>query len=174
VGLARGYLNKSDLTKEKFIEIQFGENPKERIYRTGDLVRYLPDGNLDFCGRIDDQIKIRGFRIEPGEIETVLTQHPKVQESIVTAHEGTAGEKRLTAYVVTRPELEIEPAECMPDRQIAEWQEVFDQHVYSKVDDALTDPTSNIAGWKSSYTREGIPETEMREWLKIRSSGFQS
>jgi amino acid adenylation domain-containing protein len=166
VGLARGYLNRPELTAEKFIEIPLGENPKERLYRTGDLVRYLPDGNLEFLGRIDHQIKIRGFRIEPGEIETVLSQHPSVEESIVITREDTSGDKRLVAYVVARSELDIECAESLADRQVAEWQQVLNEHVYSEVADGLTDPTFNIAGWKSSYTREGIPEEEMREWLK--------
>jgi amino acid adenylation domain-containing protein len=165
VGLARGYLNRPDVTAEKFIENPFCEDPEERLYRTGDLVRYLPDGNLEFLSRIDHQIKIRGFRIEPGEIESVLSQHPSVQESIVIAREDVSGDKRLVAYVVPRRELDGEPAESLADRQVAEWKQVLDEQVYSEVGDDLTDPTFNIAGWKSSYTREGIPEAEMREWL---------
>ena len=93
VGLARGYLNRPELTKEKFLENPFGNDPKERLYRTGDLVRYLPDGNLEYLGRIDHQIKIRGFRVEPGEVETVLYQHPSVQESIVIAREDIPGDE---------------------------------------------------------------------------------
>ncbi|WP_392535132.1 amino acid adenylation domain-containing protein [Nostoc sp. C117] len=98
-GLARGYLNRPELTAEKFIELDlFGK--KERIYKTGDLARWLPDGNLEYLGRIDNQIKIRGFRIELGEIEALLNQHDDVQASVVTAHEDNPGDKRLVAYVV--------------------------------------------------------------------------
>nr|AAF17280.1 NosC [Nostoc sp. GSV224] len=98
-GLARGYLNRPELTAEKFIELDlFGK--KERIYKTGDLARWLPDGNLEYLGRIDNQIKIRGFRIELGEIEALLNQHDDVQASVVTAREDTPGDKRLIAYVV--------------------------------------------------------------------------
>ncbi|MEH2435909.1 MAG: amino acid adenylation domain-containing protein [Nostoc sp.] len=98
-GLARGYLNLPELTAEKFIELDlFGK--KERIYKTGDLARWLPDGNIEYLGRIDNQIKIRGFRIELGEIEALLNQHNDVQASVVTAREDTPGDKRLVVYVV--------------------------------------------------------------------------
>jgi len=98
-GLARGYLNQPELTAERFIEIEvLGKT--ERVYRTGDLCRWRADGNLEFLGRIDQQIKIRGFRIELGEIEAVLSTQLGIMESVVLAREDTLGEKRLVAYVV--------------------------------------------------------------------------
>ncbi|TAN35324.1 MAG: amino acid adenylation domain-containing protein, partial [Verrucomicrobia bacterium] len=96
-GLASGYLNRPELTAEKFIEVElFGKT--ERIYKTGDLARWLPDGNLEFLGRIDRQIKLRGFRIELGEIEAVLSQYPNIKEAVVNLHEAD-GNKRLVAYI---------------------------------------------------------------------------
>ncbi|MES2732836.1 MAG: amino acid adenylation domain-containing protein [Bacteroidota bacterium] len=104
-GLARGYLNRPDLTAEKFIPNPFYDptDPasSERLYKTGDLVRWLPDGNLEFLGRIDHQVKIRGFRIELGEIENALTCHPQVREAVVLARQSSTGDKRLVAYVAT-------------------------------------------------------------------------
>ena len=100
--LARGYLNRADLTAEKFIPNPFSVEPGSRLYKTGDLGRYLPDGNIEFLGRIDHQVKIRGFRIELGEIEAVLRQHPAVRETIVVAYENAPGEKQLVAYVVAQ------------------------------------------------------------------------
>jgi len=110
IGLARGYLNRPDLTAEKFIADTFGQaepgNDSGRLYRTGDLVRFRVDGNIDFLGRIDQQVKVRGFRIELGEIEAVLLQHPHIQQAAIAAHTTGADSKlsdRLTAYVVLRP-----------------------------------------------------------------------
>ena len=105
VGLARGYLHRPDLTEAKFIANPF--NKSQRLYKTGDLVRYLPDGNIEFLGRIDNQVKIRGFRIELGEIETVLVTHPQVSEAVAIDSDDIPGSKRLVAYVVTRSKSEI-------------------------------------------------------------------
>ncbi len=102
LSLARGYLNRPDLTSERFIANPFVAN--ERLYKTGDLGRYLPDGNIDFLGRIDHQVKIRGFRIELGEIETVLSQHPQVQQVVVIVREDHPENKYLTAYIVSKTE----------------------------------------------------------------------
>ena len=104
-GLARGYLNRPELTTEKFISNPFGEG---RLYKTGDLARQLPDGNIEFIGRIDHQVKIRGFRIELGEIESVLGQHPEVQEVVLMAQGVGSTEleqKRLVAYLIANPQL---------------------------------------------------------------------
>ncbi|MEH2094385.1 non-ribosomal peptide synthetase [Nostoc sp.] len=100
VGIARGYLNRPELTADKFIRNPFSDKFGDRLYKTGDRARYLPDGNIEFLGRIDHQIKIRGYRIELGEIEAVLVTHPKIKETLVLAREDKLGEKRLLAYVV--------------------------------------------------------------------------
>ncbi len=99
-GLARGYLNLPQLTSERFIKSLFDDG-SERLYRTGDLAKWLPDGSIEYLGRIDDQVKIRGFRIELGEIETVLQQYPGVKHCVVTAVEDNNGDKKLIGYVVT-------------------------------------------------------------------------
>ena len=103
-GLARGYLNRKDLTAERFIPDPFSQTPGARMYKTGDLAHYLPDGNIDFLGRADFQVKIRGFRIELGEIESVLMQHPAIGEAVVVVREDTHGDPRLIAYITVKTE----------------------------------------------------------------------
>ncbi|ARU63540.1 hypothetical protein CBW65_22920 [Tumebacillus avium] len=123
-GVARGYLNRPDLTEERFVRHPFGkEDTTARLYKTGDLVRYLPDGKLEFIGRIDHQVKIRGFRIELGEIETVILEHPDVKEAIVIDREDVPGDKRLVAYVVSGEEQDLEAlriavAALLPDYMV--------------------------------------------------------
>jgi acyl carrier protein len=99
--VARGYLNKSELTAEKFLPDPFSKDPGARMYRTGDLARFAEDGNIEFLGRIDNQVKIRGFRVELGEIETMLLAHESVREAVVVAREAAKGDRRLVAYVVS-------------------------------------------------------------------------
>ncbi|WP_434954377.1 amino acid adenylation domain-containing protein, partial [Paenibacillus polymyxa] len=104
-GVARGYLNRADLTAEKFVANPYV--PGERLYRTGDLARWMPDGNVDFIGRMDDQVKIRGFRIELGEVEAQLLTVDGIEKAIVTAWENENGDKDLCAYVVASEALNL-------------------------------------------------------------------
>jgi amino acid adenylation domain-containing protein len=99
-GLAQGYLGKPDLTAEKFLPDPFGAAAGERMYRTGDLARFLPEGDVEFLGRLDFQVKIRGMRVELGEIEAALRAHPAVAEAVVTAREAATGGRRLAAYLI--------------------------------------------------------------------------
>lgn len=102
-GVARGYHNRPDLTSQRFVPNLFSSEPGTRLYKTGDLGRYLPDGQIAFLGRVDDQIKVRGFRVEPAEIVKVLDEHPAVQANAVVARDSSAGEKNLIGYVVMAP-----------------------------------------------------------------------
>ncbi|WP_439957803.1 amino acid adenylation domain-containing protein [Micromonospora echinofusca] len=123
VRLARGYHRRAALTAEKFVPDPFGTEPGGRLYRTGDLVRYLPDGSVEFLGRIDQQVKLRGFRIELGEIEAVLAGHPSVRAVAVVARDLHPGDRRLVAYLVGHdddsppdvPALRLLAADRLPD-----------------------------------------------------------
>jgi amino acid adenylation domain-containing protein/non-ribosomal peptide synthase protein (TIGR01720 family) len=177
-GLARGYLNRPELTADKFIPNPFplsvpspeedGQRPGggTRLYKTGDLVRYLPDGNIEFLGRMDHQVKIRSYRIELGEIEAVLAQHPAVREVVALARKDEPGDRRLVAYVVANP-LDAGSTGQKTDwdaEQIASWQEIYNNMYGQPV--PHQDPTFNIVGWNSSYSGEPIPAEEMREWVE--------
>lgn len=124
-GLAYGYLNRPDLTAERFIPHPFNRQPGARLYKSGDLARYLPNGDIEYLGRIDHQVKLRGFRIELGEIETALVEHPAVREAVVLIREDIPSEKQLVAYLIPRfypgplaPELYRFLKQKLPDYMI--------------------------------------------------------
>lgn len=102
IDIAEGYLNNPELTKEKFIDDIFLNKEGSKLYKTGDLAKFLPDGNIEFLGRVDQQVKLRGFRIEPGEIESKLLQHKNVSEATIIVREDKPGNQRLAAYIVTK------------------------------------------------------------------------
>ncbi len=166
--LARGYLKRAELTAERFVADLFSPDPHARLYKTGDLTRFLPDGNIEYLGRIDHQVKIRGFRIELGEIETTLDSHPGVRQSVVVAREDVPGDKRLVAYVVPDPGYrgsdDAGPEDALSSEQVAQWTEAFDE-AYRR-GDSVAEATFNITGWDSSYTGKPIPSEEMRVWVE--------
>ncbi len=121
VGVARGYLNQPELTAERFIGDPFGVVGGGRLYRSGDLCRWLPDGHLDYLGRMDEQVKIRGYRVEPGEIERVLEESPLVRQAVVVAHGEEKGGKRLVGYVVARGSFDREAILAAVRRRLPEY-----------------------------------------------------
>jgi acyl carrier protein len=187
-GLARGYLNRADLTAASFVSNPFSKEPGARLYRTGDLARYLPDGNVEFLGRIDHQVKLRGFRIELGEIEAVLSEHSKVYQSVVLAREDVSGDKRLVAYVVpshgpapTTPELRAFLKDKLPDYMVPSAFVFLDAMPLTpngKLDrKALPAPDQNSAGSAEGYVSPRTPVEELiteiwAEVLKLDELGI--
>jgi SAM-dependent methyltransferase/acyl carrier protein len=158
-GLARGYLGRPALTAERFIPDPFGPTPGGRLYRSGDLVRWRPDGQLEFLGRLDQQVKLRGFRIELGEVESLLQSHPGVRSAV-----ASLDNERLVAYIVQEPGYEgAEDAPHWDSAHIAQWQLLYEQ-TYSQLE-GHEDPTFNISGWNSSFSGQPLSAAEMREWL---------
>ena len=174
VGLARGYLNRPALTAERFVPNPFSAEPGSRLYRTGDCVRWTVDGNLEFLGRLDNQIKIRGYRIEPGEIETALRQHPAVKQAAVISRGDSTSDQNLIAYVVPR-RTAFNQDVSDPSAHLDQWQMIFDDD-YAKAAESSGDPTFNIYGWMSSYNGQPIPAEEMNEWVEetVARATFQA
>jgi len=167
VGVARGYFNRPELTGERFLPDPYSNEPGSRLYKTGDKARYLPDGNIEYLGRMDNQVKVRGFRIELGEIQAILNQHPGIREAVVLAWEDSPGDKRLVSYLVPDTQYEANSAsnsttEAYTER-VSQWQQVFN-NTYSQ-SAPEKDLTFNTLGWNESYTGLPIAKEEMREWI---------
>ena len=165
-GLARGYLNRPELTNEKFVTHTLPFSPHaSRLYKTGDLARSLPDGNIEFLGRVDHQVKLRGFRIELGEIEAALKTHTMIKDAVVTIREDQPGEKSLTAYL-TENRHDATLAEWYREAQaafISQWLTLY-ENTYDQPPEAQ-EAEFNTSGWMSSYTNQPIPAAEMQEWV---------
>ena len=166
IGVAHGYLNLPELTKERFVELTFGGG-KQRLYRTGDLARYLPNGNIEYLGRSDHQVKIHGFRIELGEIEKALCLMPEVSDAAVTVRKDHSGDPGLVAYI-TQAERSLPTSDRAisesAEAQLCSWKRLYDD-TYEQTKES-DDPSLNLIGWNSSYTGQPIPEPEMREQVK--------
>ena len=159
-GVVRGYLDRPDLTAERFVVDPF--QPDNRIYRTGDLARYADDGTLEYLGRLDQQVKVNGYRIELGEIETLLQRHPSVKQAVVAVKDGPS-QSQLVGYVLAAGSAT--DAADTPTSETADWQSRWDT-AYAKRSGADKAPARfNTSGWLSSYTGEPIATAAMREWL---------
>ena len=167
VGVGRGYLNDAEKTAEYFVPGPYSMEPGARMYKSGDLARYLPDGNLEYVGRVDHQVKIRGFRIELGEIEAALCEHGAVEQAVVVAHENQPGEKRLVAYVVKTGLQEAGQEEDLNSiqKRIDDWKNVYDE-VYADQAQATQDTLINPRVWISSYTEQTFPVEEILECVE--------
>ncbi|MCW5318204.1 amino acid adenylation domain-containing protein [Nostoc sp. KVJ3] len=180
-GLAQGYLNRPELTIEKFIPNPFSDKKGARLYKTGDLARYRTDGKIEFLGRIDNQVKIRGFRIELSEIETVLSQHQSVQKAVVIVKENVSGDKYLVAYIV--PNIETQNftsllrkflKEKLPEYMIPKAFVILDSlplTVNGKVDryvlTALNTPTSHSIDKAFIAPRTPTESTLAKIWAEV-------
>jgi amino acid adenylation domain-containing protein len=170
--VGRGYINRPDLTAERFLPDPFSANPHARLYRTGDLGKYLPDGQIAFMGRADDQLKIRGFRIEPNEIVSVLGKHPSVSGSAVVAREDSSGEKQLVAYIVAVPEAKLTSSslreylhEFVPDYAIPSLFVQLEQLPLTrngKLDRAALPPPESASILREAHTSGSATELEQQ------------
>ncbi|MFC4311651.1 amino acid adenylation domain-containing protein, partial [Steroidobacter flavus] len=160
-GVALGYVNRPQLTSERFVANPFSLTSSGRLYKTGDVARWRADGTIEFLGRHDTQVKIRGFRIELGEIEEQLRKNPQVKAAVVIACDGGAEDKRIVAYVVAEPRNKHlrEESERAGDEVIGQWKVLYEE-TYSGPQRG-----PSYIGWDSSYTGQPIPEVQMQEWL---------
>jgi amino acid adenylation domain-containing protein len=177
-GLARGYFKRSELTAEKFIKDHFSEEAGARLYKTGDLGRWLPDGNIEYLGRIDNQVKIRGYRIELGEIETVLNGSPLVLRGVVLAKVDSHDNKRLVGYVVPQRTFDKQAVQkylnsMLPEYMVpAIWIEMEKLPLTpnGKIDrKALPDPQLTDMAAEYAAPRNAIEEKLAEIWRELLS-----
>ena len=158
-GVARGYLNRPDLTAERFVPHPFSDDPDARVYRTGDLVHWLPDGNIQFLGRLDQQLKIRGYRVELGEIDAAVLSHPQVTQAVTVVREDQPGDKRLVSYVVCDgPNAAVQqtPNSSADDQHVSAWGAYYDAKYAASAEE--------FSGWISSFDGRPLPLAEMQRW----------
>jgi len=153
-GVVRGYLNRADLSAERFIPDPFGDVPSGRLYRTGDLGRWLPDGSIEYCGRTDFQVKIRGFRVEPGEIEARLAQHPRLKEVVVLARDTEAAGRQLVAYFTVS---DGDPAAPVRDELDFDWSDMIGRAL-GNADPAPAAASPLRATELADYLKECLPD----------------
>ncbi|WP_435847536.1 amino acid adenylation domain-containing protein [Streptomyces globisporus] len=176
-GVARGYAGRPDLTADRFLPDPYGK-PGNRLYRTGDLVRTRPDGAVEFLGRLDDQVKIRGYRIEPGEIQSILTDHPAIRDAVVIPRTTTAGETQLVAYYVADQEIDAaglgkHAATRLPDYMLPATYVALDTiplNANGKTDKrALPDPDDTADGTGTPYVapRTGTEARVAEIWAQV-------
>ncbi|WP_046004125.1 non-ribosomal peptide synthetase [Pseudoalteromonas rubra] len=174
-GLARGYLNKPDVTAERFLTNPYFELAEPgrysgRVYKTGDLARYLADGSIEFVGRVDEQVKIRGFRIELGEIESAVGRYEAVDKVKVVQQTQSALEKNLVAYFSLNTDEIEQRTRAIDKSEVSQWEEVFDNTYSSEADwvqpGSDSNDMNNIVGWDCSYRKSPIGAPEMLEWVE--------
>ncbi|MFF7160432.1 amino acid adenylation domain-containing protein [Streptomyces sp. NPDC008086] len=151
-GLALGYLGRPDLTAQRFVDVE-----GLPVYRTGDLVRWRSDGSLEYLGRLDDQVKIRGHRVEPGEVDAVARACPDVRDAATLAVTTSAGEEQLVTFVT--PGKGTDQADDTTEDWRAIWENAYAEGEPAEEDDF------NLKGWQSSYSKQPLPEAEMRAWV---------
>lgn len=163
-GLSCGYLGQPALTDNQFVRNPFSSSGG-RMYKTGDVGCWLPDGNIEYLGRKDEQLKVLGYRIEPGEIEHALHQSEAVNQVVVIGKEDAAGHNRLVGYYV--PELAaLRSKESeLGNQRIGNWKELYETEYSQTENNEDTDPEFNIVGWNDSFTGQAIPALHMKEWL---------
>ncbi|MDE9477977.1 amino acid adenylation domain-containing protein [Xenorhabdus bovienii] len=165
-GVASGYLNRPELTAERFIDDPFCTDPQSRLYKSGDLGRWRVDGNIDFMGRNDQQVKIRGYRIETGEIEAALIAHDALSHAVVIADSDDQGDKKLIAYVCPTSDWLAEKADAFNAESLENWTAIFeDQYTQDAVQETDENKINNdFRGWNNSYTEQPIAIDQMEEW----------
>lgn len=159
VNVAKGYLNREDLNNKAFVELSFqSKEPSKKYYRTGDLARWLPNGHIDFIGRVDHQVKIRGYRIELGDIENALSQYPDVNEAVVVVKENIKGEKMIVSYVATNLEKEryLYQERCLISLDNHRFHEAISDDI-SKTGIALSSIPENIKAGDKVYLHIKLP-----------------